>query len=41
MSVFNINNKKHHTKALAFLDEDGGSPLQRFDSLKYLSLIHI
>ena len=35
MSVFNINNKKHHTKALAFLDEEGGAPIQRFDSLKY------
>ena len=35
MSVFNINNKKDHTKALAFLDDSGAAPIQRFDTLKY------
>ena len=35
MSVFNINNKKDHTKALAFLDESGSAPIQRYDVLKY------
>ena len=35
MSVFNISNKKNHTKSLAFLDPEGGSPVQRFDTLKY------
>jgi ribonucleoside-diphosphate reductase beta chain len=35
MSVFNINNKKDHTTALAFLDEAGMAPIQRFDTLKY------
>jgi len=35
MSVFNINNKKNHTEALAFLDESGATPIQRYDVLKY------
>ena len=35
MSVFNINNKKDHTQALAFLDESGTQPIQRYDVLKY------
>ena len=35
MSVFNINNKNHHTSALAFLDPRGSSPIQRYDVLKY------
>ena len=35
MSVFNINNKNHHTSALAFLDPNGSSPIQRYDVLKY------
>ena len=35
MSVFNITNKKSHTKSLAFLDPEGGSPIQRFDTIKY------
>lgn len=35
MSVFNIDNKTDHTKALAFLDESGAAPIQRYDVLKY------
>ena len=35
MSVFNINNKTDHTKSLAFLDEAGAPPIQRYDVLKY------
>jgi len=35
LSVFNINNKKNHTQALAFLDESGAAPIQRYDVLKY------
>ena len=35
MSVFNISNKKDHTKSQAFLDPAGGSPIQRFDTIKY------
>ena len=35
MSVFNINNKKNHTESLAFLDESGTQPVQRYDVLKY------
>ena len=35
MSVFNINNKTDHTKNLAFLDESGAAPIQRYDVLKY------
>jgi ribonucleoside-diphosphate reductase beta chain len=35
MSVFNISNRKSHTKSLAFLDPEGGSPIQRFDTIKY------
>jgi len=35
MSVFNINNKKNHTQALAFLDPEGGVSIQRYETLKY------
>jgi ribonucleoside-diphosphate reductase beta chain len=35
MSVFNINNKKSHTSALAFLDQAGPVNLQRYETLKY------
>jgi len=35
MSVFNLANKKSHTKSLAFLDPEGGQPIQRFDTIKY------
>lgn len=35
MSVFNINNKNNHTQSLAFLDESGTQPIQRYDVLKY------
>lgn len=35
MSVFNISNKKSHTKSLAFLDPAGGQPIQRFETIKY------
>jgi ribonucleoside-diphosphate reductase beta chain len=35
MSVFNINNKNKHTESLAFLDESGAHPIQRYDTLKY------
>lgn len=35
MSVFNSKNKTDHTKALAFLDPNGGVAIQRFDMLKY------
>ena len=35
MSVFNSKNKTDHTKALAFLDPNGGVTIQRYDMLKY------
>ena len=35
MSVFDINNKKKHTEALAFLDPSGSVTLQRYETLKY------
>jgi len=35
MSVFNINNKKKHTEALAFLDPSGPVNVQRYETLKY------
>lgn len=35
MSVLNIDNKKHHTESLAFLDPEGGASIQRYDVLKY------
>jgi len=35
MSVFNAQNKADHTKALAFLDPNGGVTIQRYDMLKY------
>jgi ribonucleoside-diphosphate reductase beta chain len=35
MSVFNINNNKKHTEALAFLDPSGPPTVQRYETLKY------
>ena len=35
MSVFNAENKSDHTKALAFMDPNGGVTIQRYDMLKY------
>lgn len=35
MSVFNLNNKKKHTEALAFLDSAGPVNIQRYETLKY------
>ena len=35
MSVFNIDNKKKHTEALAFLDTSGAVSIQRYETLKY------
>jgi ribonucleoside-diphosphate reductase beta chain len=35
MSVFNINNKTRHTESLAFLDPQGATPIQRYETLKY------
>jgi ribonucleoside-diphosphate reductase beta chain len=35
MSVFNIDNKKKHVDALAFLDPSGPVTLQRYETLKY------
>ena len=35
MSVFNIQSKGNHLKALAFLDPKGGSGVQRYDTVKY------
>jgi len=35
MSVFNINNKSDHTKALAFLDPAGSVSIQRYETLKH------
>lgn len=35
MSVFNAENRTDHTKALAFLDPDGGVTIQRFEKMKY------
>jgi ribonucleoside-diphosphate reductase beta chain len=35
MSVFNAENRADHTKALAFLDPDGGVTIQRFEKMKY------
>jgi ribonucleoside-diphosphate reductase beta chain len=35
MSVFNINNNKKHTEALAFLDPSGPVTVQRYETLKY------
>lgn len=35
MSVFNTNNKKKHTEALAFLDPSGPVTVQRYETLKY------
>lgn len=35
MSVFNLNNKKRHTDALAFLDPSGAVTIQRYETVKY------
>jgi ribonucleoside-diphosphate reductase beta chain len=35
MSVFNYKNKAKHTESTMFLDPEGMSPLQRFETLKY------
>jgi ribonucleoside-diphosphate reductase beta chain len=35
MRVFNINNNKKHTEALAFLDPSGPLNVQRYETLKY------
>jgi ribonucleoside-diphosphate reductase beta chain len=35
MNVFNIDNKSPHTQSKAFLDPNGGQPIQRFDTMKY------
>ena len=35
MTVFDAKNKSDHTKALAFLDPNGGVTIQRYDMLKY------
>lgn len=35
MSVFNLNNKKNHTEALAFLDPSGPVTIQRYETVKY------
>tara|TARA_B110000305_G_C19440499_1_gene641551 strand:+ start:591 stop:1718 length:1128 start_codon:yes stop_codon:yes gene_type:complete len=35
MSVFNTDKKKNHIESKAFLDENGGVSIQRFDTLKY------
>jgi ribonucleoside-diphosphate reductase beta chain len=35
MSVFNLDNKKKHTEALAFLDPNGAVTVQRYETLKY------
>jgi len=34
-TVFDANDKSDHTKALAFLDPNGGVSIQRYDTLKY------
>ena len=35
MSVFNSESKKNHVESKAFLDENGGVDIQRYDTLKY------
>ena len=35
MNVFDTNNKKKHTEALAFLDPNGSVTIQRYETLKY------
>ena len=35
MSVFNSESKKNHMESKAFLDENGGVDIQRYDMLKY------
>ena len=34
-TVFDANDKRDHTKSLAFLDPNGGVGIQRYDTLKY------
>jgi ribonucleoside-diphosphate reductase beta chain len=34
-TVFDANDKSDHTKALAFLDPNGGVSIQRYDTIKY------
>lgn len=34
-TIFDSNNKRDHTKSLAFLDPNGGVSIQRYDTLKY------
>jgi ribonucleoside-diphosphate reductase beta chain len=34
-TVFDANDKNDHTKALAFLDPNGGVSIQRYDTMKY------
>jgi len=34
-TVFDANDKRDHTKSLAFLDPNGGVSIQRYDTLKY------
>jgi ribonucleoside-diphosphate reductase beta chain len=34
-SVFDADNRSDHTKALAFLDPDGGVTIQRYETMKY------
>lgn len=34
-TVFDSNNKKHHTERLAFLDQSGGPGIQRYETMKY------
>jgi len=34
-TVFDANDKSDHTKALAFLDPNGGVSIQRYDTMKY------
>lgn len=35
MKSFNIDNKNNHLTSLAFLDPKGGSPVQRYETVKY------
>lgn len=35
MKSFNVANKNNHLSSLAFLDPKGGSPVQRYETLKY------
>lgn len=35
MSVFNYKNKSKHTESTMFLNNEGMSPIQRFETVKY------